>query len=149
MKFVYGAQVVIDVNCYPLFRFLYFEGKPVATGGEHDVATAKHDNSSLWVDFYSNDGNNPSVKWFKINGAENWNLSNQVGKIHLEMSAVLVDVKYYDIAVTRHGNRTQLLLQNISDSDFGEYEVEIQNSIGYTRWNINLVAQGKKWIIIH
>ena len=138
------AQYMLIVFYFSILLYI-FKGKPVATGREHDVATAKHENSSLWVDFYSNDGNTPSVKWFKIKGEEKRNLSNQVGKIHLEMSAVMVDVNYYGTAVKHHGNRTQLLLQNISDSDFGEYEVEIENSIGYTRWNFNVVAQGKNF----
>ena len=126
-----------------LFLLLMFTGKPIVTDGVHDVAAPKHENSSIIVDFYSNDGSDPSVKWYKIIGGEKHYLSNQDGKLFLETSAVVVNVKYYTVSVAQQGNRTHLLLQNISESDFGEYEVEIHNSIGSTsRW-FNVVAQGK------
>ena len=113
------------------------------TDGAHDVAAAKHENSSVIVDFYSNDGSNLSAKWYKITGGEKHNLSNQDGKLLLETYAVVVNVNYYTVSVAQQGIRTHLLLQNISDSDFGEYGVEIHNSIGSSSWKFKVVAQGK------
>ena len=122
---------------------LLFSGKPILTDGEHDIAAVRYGNSSLWVHFYSNDGSSPFVKWYRINGEEKRNLSNQNGKILPETYAIVVNVMYYTVSILQQGNRTQLLLQNISESDFGEYEVEIHNSIGSTTWKFNVVAQGK------
>ena len=115
----------------------------MVTDGEKDVSAATHDNSSLWVEYYSNDGIDLSVKWYKIKNEVRYNLSCQDGKFMLEIGSAVVDVNYYLVRVSQRGNRTQLLIQNISDSDFGDYEVEISNSIGSITWKFNFVARGK------
>ena len=115
----------------------------MVTDGEKDVAAATHDNSSLWVEYYSNDGIDPSVKWYKIKNEVRYNLNSQDGTFMLETGSAVVDVNYYLVPVSQQGNRTQLLIQNISDSDFGDYEVEISNSIGSITWKFNFVSRGK------
>ena len=139
-----GLTLLLPVIYLVIFDFIVFEGKPIATDGEHVLATTKHENCSLWVKFYSNDDIVSSVTWYKINDNGKQKLGDQNGKMVLETRAEMVDVKYYGTAVKHHGNRTQLLLQNIDEGDFGDYEVEIQNSIGHITWKFTLIMQGKK-----
>ena len=120
----------------------------MVTDGEKYVAAATLDNSSLWVEYYSNDGIDPSVKWYKIKNEVRYNLSSQDGTFMLKTGSAVVDVNYHLVPVSQQGNRTQLLIKNISDSDFGDYEVEISNSIGSITWKFNFVARGKSVLFL-
>ena len=97
----------------------------------------------LNVSFFSNDGTTPTEQWFKIVNDTKLEIGNTVERFRYGTTQQDVEVPYYTVKIIQPGYLTQLFIDSINADDFGEYVVEITNSIDTVQHRTMLKARGK------
>ena len=92
--------------------------------------------------YYSNDGTIPTIKWYRIVNKIKEYISNQHNKVVYQTTNVDVLVPFYSARITQAGFKSQLTIIAAIASDFGEYVVEVSNSIGKTVSRIRFAVEG-------
>ena len=92
--------------------------------------------------YYSNDGAIPTIKWYRIVNKIKEYISNQHNKVVYQTTNVDVLVPFYSARIAQSGFKSQLTIIAASASDFGEYVVEVSNSIGKTVSRIRFAVEG-------
>lgn len=113
------------------------------TSRKLDVTAAVLDNSTMEVSFYSNDGTDPAVQWYKIENGAAQEISNNSSRMFHKTKPDQVFVNFYNVSFLQTGNKSHLFIQNVSVDDFSEYEVIITNTMGPTVTKLQLNPQGK------
>ena len=89
--------------------------------------------------YYPNDAGIPTVRWYKKHG----NASRQdIDKGAVKTSSAEVIVTYYTVKIARSGYKTEFLIPDTSPSDFGDYEIEISNSVDVVVATTKLKPEG-------
>ena len=109
---------------------------------DQTVASSLHENVSLWTTYYSDDGSTPTTEWYRM-GDETKTVVNQTNKIFSADNTLAVTVPFYTVRTAQQGHKSLLFINDIMETDFGDYEVVISNSIGKTASRIRLIVQCK------
>ena len=106
------------------------------------IAADEHDNVAVNVTFYSNDGTEPLVAWWRKDKESKIQIQNRENKYTAETFKTTVYVKFYLKTIQQPGYLSQLLISNISDSDFATYQIEVFNSVGIVTSDITISPTG-------
>ena len=91
---------------------------------------------------YYSTGSNPRVKWYRIVNKIKEYISNQGNRAVYQTTVVEVQVSFYSVRITQPGYNSKLTIIAALASDFGEYEIEVSNSIGKTVSRIRFAVEG-------
>lgn len=117
-------------------------GRPVIVQTAQTIVSSLHENILLSTTYYSNDGSTPTTEWYII-GDETKTVINQTNKIFSADEALAVTVPFYTVEIAQQGHKALLFIYNVMESDLGEYEVVITNSVGKTASRIRLTVHAE------
>ena len=97
--------------------------------------------------FVSNDSEEPTVKWYKLDNDTEAMMGDQTIGAQLSISRHYMSVEYYSAKIMHRGYRADLKMHVTKEADFTTYFADIRNSIGHRRVKTELIAKGKACIL--
>lgn len=118
------------------------KGEPQIFPMDSRIAAAIGSSIKLSTSFYSNDNINPVVSWFKVDNDTKVEITNDTEKYSFDFFETSVKVLFYSKEIQLGGNKTQLEIIDIKPSDFGTYQIQINNSVGTNSTMFVVVSKG-------
>ena len=121
-----------------------FLGKPYIVSSKKSIDVLVGDTVRVNVSFYSNDGSQPGISWFKVmNDSKSEVLISHEERHHISTFDEDVLLSYYDTDILQRGTTTQLSINNVKSDDFMAFKVKINNTIGTADYTVTLVQIGQ------
>ena len=92
--------------------------------------------------FYSNDDNDVSVEWLRVDNMSSTPIPNGHQRYNISIAEKDVAVNFRTIPVMLPGNITQLAISPVQSEDFTVFEVRITNTAGTAVSSVSVVPKG-------